>query len=183
MPAGNIALAGTAFAKDLLGGGTFAAHTIPHLNDGIYGNPNSWIGDSEASFAGINLGGSKLINRVAFGRDNTGAFGDRSTGNYLLQYTTAANPTAATPDASWTTIGPTFIDVVDADHALRHGYQFTPVLATGVRLFTPGNGIGSGMAIDELEVFAVPEPSSVALLALGGVLFVWRTRRRSARHV
>ncbi|HEX2751096.1 MAG TPA: hypothetical protein VHM91_24015, partial [Verrucomicrobiales bacterium] len=86
MGAGNIGLTSTAFAKDLLGGGSFPAHSIPHLNDGIYGNPNSWIGDSESSFAGLNFNGSFTVNHVAFGRDNTGGFADRAGGTYLLQY-------------------------------------------------------------------------------------------------
>ena len=175
MHAGNIAMAGMAFAKDDLAVGP---HNIPNLNDGLYGNNDSWIGNSESSFAGIAFaGGAQTINGIAFGRDNTGQYADRAAGNYLLQYTTDANPGALTPDGSWTTIGPVFLDPNDAQRALRHEYAFAPVTATGIRLFTPGNGINTGAAIDELEVYAVPEPTAAALVAVAGLVGLRRRRR------
>jgi hypothetical protein len=178
MGAGNIGLTSTAFAKDLLGNGSFApTHTIPNLNDGVYGNGNSWIGDTESSFAGLNFNGSFTVNQAAFGRDNTGAFGDRSGGTYLLQYTTAANPGAATPDASWNTIGAIYYDHNGVDSADRHLYSFPPVTATGMRLVAPGNGIGTGAAIDEFEVYAVPETSAAGLLLLAGAGLCRRRRK------
>jgi hypothetical protein len=179
MGAGNIGLTSTAFAKDLLGGGSFAAHTIPHLNDGIYGNPNSWIGDSESSFAGLNFNGSFTVNHVAFGRDNTGGFADRAGGTYLLQYTTIANPNALTPDANWNTIGAVYYDHSGLDTATRHDYSFAPVTATGMRLFAAGNGISTGNAIDEFEVYAVPEASVTGLVLITG--FALLRRRRAVR--
>ena len=87
----------TAFAKDLIAGGAFPQHTIPHLNDNIFGNSNSWIGDSPNSFAGISLGATPIsIGRIAFGRDNTAFFNDRTAGLYTIEYTTEPNPTAST---------------------------------------------------------------------------------------
>ena len=185
-PDTNIALAingGTAFAKDVILGGTLApTHTIPNLNDGIYGNANSWIGDSEDSFAGIRFATPNTIAKIAFGRDNTGAFADRASGYYLVQYTREANPDGATPEASWFDIGPVFIDGAGFDKALRHEYAFTPVAGvTGVRVIVPGNGMGTGAAIDELEVYAVPEPAGGALVLLGGALLGSRGFRRRHR--
>ena len=82
----------TAFAYDVIGGGTtYPAHTIPHLNDGAYGNSNSWIGEStiavaldadistaytplvsttNGNYAGVKLGSLTTITSFAFGRDN-----------------------------------------------------------------------------------------------------------------
>jgi len=179
-PVKDIALdqnGGVAFAKDVLQG--FPAHNIPHLNDGIYGNPNSWIGNSEDAFAAVKFALPQQINRIAFGRDNTGQFLDRADGYYLVQYTKDLNPDASTPDANWLTIGPVFIDAAAADRELRHEYTFDPVAgATALRLIAPGNGIGSGRAIDELEVYAIPEPGSALLLVAGGALAGLRRRRR-----
>jgi hypothetical protein len=179
-PTTNIALdsnGGVAFAKDVLQG--FPAHSIPHLNDGITGNPNSWIGDTEDSFAGVKFALPQQVNRIAFGRDNTGQFLDRADGYYLVQYTKDLNPDASTPDTDWLTIGPVFIDAAAADRELRHEYTFDPVAgATALRLIAPGNGIGSGRAIDELEVYAIPEPGSALLLVAGGALAGLRRRRR-----
>src|SRR5690606_9093708 len=111
----------------------YLEHQVPHLNDGINGNANSWIGNTEESFAGIRFGLAQTINRVAFGRDNTGAYPDRADGNYLLPLTRDSNPDESTPDASWLNIGPIFIDAADPEGALRHEYSFAQVEgATGI---------------------------------------------------
>lgn len=176
----NLALApgATAFAKDLIGNGAFASHTIPNLNDGLYGNADSWIGNSSPTFAGVNLNGTFLVDRVAFGRDNGGeltAFADRAAGIYRLQGTLAVAPNAATLDASWFDIGITSIDPGDPTRALRHLYQFSPVNVTGLRLVL----VNGSIAIDEFEVFAfIPEPATMSLLALGA-LAMGRRRRRN----
>ena len=178
----NIALVtngGVPFAKDLLQNGAYLEHTIPHLNDGLYGNAQSWIGDSEDSFAGVRFAAPSTIGRVAFGRDNTGQFGDRADGYYLVQYTRAANPSATTPESDWFDIGPAFVDAVAADRGLRHEYSFAPVAgATGLRVISGGNGIATGRAIDELEVYAAPIPEpGTASLALAGLVLLARRRR------
>jgi hypothetical protein len=173
MGPGNLALGGTAFAKDVIFGGSLSQHQIAHLNDGIYGNSNSWIGDSDPSFSGINLGGLVTVGQIAWGSDNQNVFSDRSLGTYTVQVTTVAAPSAATPDVDWTTIDTLTYDGVspDATPHLRHRYTFPAVAATGVRLVNdPPGGFdyGTVIRIDELEIYApVPEPSSFALGALG----------------
>ncbi len=173
----------TAFAKDVLPG--FASHNIPNLNDGVYGNSDSWIGNSLNSFAGIDLGGGAMISQIAWGRDNGGEanqFQDRTAGTYIVQFTTAPNPDETTADPLWTTIGSVTYDPGNDDDSLRHLYEFDPVFATGIRIIAPGNGIVSGAAIDEIEVFAapVPEPATVTLLLAGLAGVGVRRRRRVA---
>ena len=70
-----------------------------------------------------------------------------------MQYTNVVNPNAATPDASWTTLGQ--LDYQSAASPIskperRHLYGFTPVTATAVRIITAGN---TGRAIDEIEIY------------------------------
>jgi fibronectin-binding autotransporter adhesin len=139
----------TPFAKDELG----SPHFTTNLNNGSYGNASSWIGNSTPTFAGIALGQSLTIDRIAFSRDNTGTFLDRSLGHYTVQYTNTANPSASTPDASWTTIGQ--LDYQTATSpistpARRHLFSFAPVTATAIRITTEGN---TGRAIDEIEIY------------------------------
>ena len=159
---GNLGTTGTAFAKDLLGNGSFApTHTIPNVNNGSFGNPSSWIGDSANSFVGIGFGSPLSIASFAFGRDNTGTFGDRATGLYTIQFTSDPNPAVNFLTNTWTTIGTISLNVdIPAgvtNAALRHRFNIdTPVSATGFRLITPGDGIGSGAAIDELELYSTP---------------------------
>lgn len=174
----NLALTGTAFAKDLINGGGYPAHdSIGNLNDGLYGNDNSWIGETAGSFAGIAFNSAASIDRIAFGRDNTGAFADRSGGAYVLQYTTVANPNALTLDTDWVTVGNIWLDGDNLTSADRHEYSFAPVTATGVRLLVGGVGVASGRAIDELEVYAaIPEPASAGFLALSAALLMRRRR-------
>ena len=170
----NLALASTgalAFARDLLPGYP-AIHNIPHLNDGLYGNSYSWINNSANSFCGISLGATPVtISSLAFGRSNVtsgdpcagGVCTDRTDGTYTIQYTTAANPTAVTPDASWTTIatlvyaGPS--SPLFSQPWRRHRYDFPALSATGLRLITSANGT----CVDEIELYAarLPQPADL----------------------
>lgn len=152
---GNLAATGTAFAKDVLPG--FAGtHEIAHLNDQLFGNGKSWIGNTSGTFAGVSFGATPVpISSIAFGRDNPGQFGDRTLGLYTLQYTTEPNPTDAT--TAWTTIGTLDYGAAGGTNyafpSKRHRYTFNPVSATGIRLLVPEGGLVGGTCIDELEVY------------------------------
>ena len=136
----------TAIAKDVLPG--YSAHAINHLNDGAYGNGNSWIGNSTNSWAGLDLGFSTQLTAFAFGRDNTsGGVTDRTSGTYTIQYTQSPSPVGA--GSSWNTIGA--ITNIGSDLSLSRRHQFTlspPVAATGFRIIPP-----SGACIDEIELY------------------------------
>ena len=160
--ADNLAPTGTAFALDLIANGGFIpTHDIPNLNDGIFGNSNSWIGNSAGTHCGINLGAEPMtIASVAFGRDNLGTFSDRHLGLYTLQYTQVADPdefTSATgdPATGWADIGTLdygsgVVATVYQQPSLRHRYNFDAVDATGFRIVTAANGT----CIDEIELYA-----------------------------
>ncbi len=160
-PANLARRAGAApFVIDSLSG--FPIHNFVGLTDGVYGNNNSWIGNTgNPGYAGVSFGGLFTINSVAFGRDNTATFADRTLGIYTLQYTRVASPGAATtvtgnPDTGWANIGTLNYQSAGtglfANPSRRHRFGFTPVEATGLRLLVPGTGIGAGTCIDELEV-------------------------------
>ena len=84
-----------AFGFDEIGGGSIPIHKIPNVRDGIFGNPNSWIGDSLNSFVGLNFGATAVpVNHMAWGRDNTGTFGDRTAGTYTMHYTSSSQRSA-----------------------------------------------------------------------------------------
>lgn len=149
------------FVIDSLSG--FPIHNFTGLTDGVYGNNNSWIGNTGSpGYAGVRFAGLSTVSGVAFGRDNTGTFSDRTLGIYTLQYTRVASPGTATtvtqnPDTGWTTIGTLNYQSAGtglfASPSRRHRFAFTPVEATGIRLVVPGTGIGAGgTCIDELEV-------------------------------
>jgi len=167
LDAGNLAAASagaTAFAIDDISS-SYVAHATPHLNDGFYGNSNSWIGRNPSStlgkgFAGIDLGGLHSVDSIAFGRSNTGSHTDRCLGLYTLQCTTVPDPDETTPDSDWTTIGTLDYQSVGgtnfAEPARRHRYTFDPVAATGVRLVVPyvwNQDVSLATCIDEIELY------------------------------
>ncbi|MCL5099435.1 MAG: Ig-like domain-containing protein [Candidatus Omnitrophica bacterium] len=170
--ANNLAMVGTAFGKDEEGA---PYGQILKVNDGIYGNDSSWVGTSRPTFIGINLNGATQIDRIAFGRDNTGALSDRYAGTYTFQYTMAPDPSAATPDADWTTFEVLDYDATPPpDPALRHLYQFTPFEATGVRIIALKPAGGLNIAIDELEVYGIPAGPRLGIEQQGSnVIISW----------
>ena len=177
-------------------------HVTANINDGFYGNSNSWIGGDENPFApvqfvGVALSGQIDVASVAWGRDNGnntsdacgGQCTDRSTGIYTLQFTNVDTPNADTPDTGdsstgWETIGTLDYRESNAEFTsyLRHEFDVTDgdggLTATGIRLLVPTTGLGGGTAIDELEVYAVPEPSGFVLL-FGCISFLLTRNRRN----
>jgi uncharacterized protein (TIGR03382 family) len=179
-------------------------HVAANLNDGVYGNSNSWIsGDADPggapAIAGVNLVGLFNVTGIAFGRDNGngdfddnpagsdacgGQCDDRSLGIYTLEFT-------ADGGTNWTPIG--MLDYQSSDDLVpgggftsyfRHEFGVSlaggaPIVANGVRVLVPVVGLGGGTAIDEIEVYGspVPEPAgaTLAMLGLAGVML--RRRR------
>jgi hypothetical protein len=147
-------------------------HVAANLNDGLYGNANSWIpnfiGGDPAPFAGLSFGGTVGITNIAWSRDNGNVAGDccggtatdRVLGLYTIQITTVASPdasTAETGDAStgWESVGTVTYhraEPPDFNPHLRHRFDLSsdggPVQATGLRIKVPD----ANSAVDEIEV-------------------------------
>ena len=182
----NFGTGGIAFAKDLIAGGAYSAHTIAHVNDGIFGNSNSWIGDSADSFVGIGFGSAQTIAAFAFGRSNVtsgdpcfgGVCTDRAIGLYTIQFTTDSNPAVNFLTNTWTTLGTISLNT-DISLGLiapwkRHQFDIvSPVSATGFRIIAPG-----GAAIDELELYThtlppITGPGPLSIVSAAGFTVSW----------
>ncbi|MEX2187214.1 MAG: lamin tail domain-containing protein [Pirellulales bacterium] len=160
----------TPFGSSQYGAGV---HLITNINDGRYGNSNSWlanfpVGDPNP-YIGLNFGGTLSLSSIAWGRDNgntvTDACGgtcmDRSLGVYTIQVTNVANPGTATTETGddatgWETIGTLTYSNSGGGFTpyLRHRYTLaqngSPIQATGLRIKVSDQNI----AIDEIELNA-----------------------------
>src|SRR5689334_16844557 len=184
-PASNVALAsnGTVpFTSGDLGielGIPF--HVAANLNDGLYGNVNSWISGSAdpVPYAGLRFAASVNLQSIAWGRDNGlgatdscgGTCTDRTLGVYTLQFTQVASPDGSTPETGdaatgWADLG-TVQYLAGAEDAnftsyLRHRFDVSEaggaIPATGIRIKVPVAGLAGGTDIDEIEVNPLPDP-------------------------
>jgi len=165
-------------------------HRAVNLNDGLYGNANSWIPNFVAGdatpFAGINFGRALLLRNVAWGRDNGdvagdccgGTLTDRALGIYVLQVTAVANPGASTPDSDWVTVGTINYKANNPaifNSHLRHRFDVTqggnPITATGIRIKVPN----ANSAIDEIEAngnLAI-EQNAIRIASAPGISIAW----------
>jgi hypothetical protein len=158
-------------------------HVIADLNDGSYGNYNSWIGSNAdpTPAAWVILPQVIEMTSFAFGRDNGRsnvggvAFMDRYAGDYLISITADAGNT-------WTHVGTITLPATNNDTYtgwLRHEFQISStgeqtLVANGIRIQT-----APGIAIDEIEVYGIPEPGYLGLLiAVGALCLRFRNRIR-----
>jgi hypothetical protein len=180
-------------------------HFITHINDGLYGNSQSWLAlddhDStynslaeSLSWVGVQWTTPVTIASFAFGRDNLGGFADRSGGPYAIQ---------VDQGGGWVDVGTLIYGetITVASNSLRNLFNLTSPL-TGVTAFrilttrgaeyisgydpeTESDIINftTGQAIDELEIYAaaapIPEPSAAAALLGAAALALAASRRRA----
>lgn len=189
----NLAFAATAASNGDYG----PPHVFGNINNGTYGNSSSWLGPGLSNFGFIGLGFSApvTIGSLAFGRDNTGTFTDRTFGTYEIEYSLNYVSGSGLLTGTWQPLH--FFDYSvspPADPFLRHLYNLnTPLTGvTGIRITVPSflhsSSFESGyqaLAIDEFEVYAtaasvVPEPSTYAALFGAGVLALAICRQRRA---
>jgi hypothetical protein len=156
---GNLATAGTPFARDLINGDGVGVHTVAGIIDGAFGNPGSWIGNSQDSWVGLAFATPQSFSGLAFGRDNTGTFLDRATGTFVVEFSNS-DVLGDPGSALWQKIGEiTYPEggvpgsLLSAP-TLRHRFNFDAVTARAIRITAPGNSFAGGAAIDELELFA-----------------------------
>ena len=127
-------------------------HCWDNLNDGLYGNSNSWIGRTNGDKAGVVLPEVRTIAGIQLARDlggETFRYGDRAGGTITVEYSATTN-SDANPWAS--SSGWVFAGRISGWAAnTRNYYQFsTPVVADGLRITVSS----SRTCIDELEIYA-----------------------------
>jgi len=72
-------------------------HQQVHLNDGLYGNPHSWISDTLGTgWVELELVEPALIDRIVWGRDREGVYADRLATDYVIE--------VAEPSGAWRSV-------------------------------------------------------------------------------
>ncbi|MEC9091741.1 MAG: DUF1553 domain-containing protein, partial [Planctomycetota bacterium] len=81
----NVALASTGARASSSGDFKHPLHKLPHVNDGEYGNPKSWIAEKNQGWVQIEFPAVQKIDRVEWARDRLGVFGDRLATEYRVE--------------------------------------------------------------------------------------------------
>ena len=82
----NVALGSSGAIPSSSGNLDHPLHKLAHLNDGQFGNPQSWIANTVAgSWAQIELSQPYIIDRVVWSRDQKGRYADRLATEYKIE--------------------------------------------------------------------------------------------------
>ena len=63
----------------------YEIHKLEHINDGIDGNPRSWISDKATGWVQIEFPRTETIERIEWARDRDGKFSDRLAIDYRIE--------------------------------------------------------------------------------------------------
>jgi len=76
-------------------------HELRLVNDGEYGNTSSWMSSTMGGgWVQIDLPGTFRVDRIVWGRDRKGEYGDRLATDYVLEVAAGEGPWQAVADAS-----------------------------------------------------------------------------------
>ncbi len=129
-----------------------AVHTVAHLNDGWYGNGNSWVAAAMPAWVEIDLGAVYSVSQVWLSNDQRGEFTDR--GATKLQILAAADRDPSSSAAAWKMVAQ------DRDSSLlaAHGFAFDSVPARWIRVEVAESNQGA-VRFDEIEVYEAKQVS------------------------
>lgn len=190
---GNLALGAAAVASSVIDGYA-AIHSTSFLTDGYYGNGASWVAgwNSGPSWIKLDLGSTKSINSVIFGRDRLGYFNDRDPGSFSIAVATADNSfsmgNASNDGAEYATVfsSSAFGSTYNGSLSLNDSLQatFDAASARYIKISFNNSGFNGGVAVDEVQVYGVapiPEPETYAMLLAGLGIMGTVARRRKQR--
>ncbi len=82
----NVALSKNGAKATSSGDFVHPLHKLAQINDGVFGNANSWISSQvNAGWVQIELASEQTIDRIVWGRDREGRFGDRLAVDYKIE--------------------------------------------------------------------------------------------------
>ena len=151
-----------AVAKDTIPGYSLI-HDAAYANDGQYGPGASWISNSAYSWIKIDLGETRTVNTVTFGRDRLGNLNDGDPGQFVIAVALSDDVYADgnssndfmeyTPVYSSAEAG--FDGIVSGPETIQA--TFSPVTARYIKITFEN----AGTAVDEIEAFMIQPPGLV----------------------
>jgi hypothetical protein len=148
-----------AVAKDTIPGYS-RIHRAAYVNDGLYGPGASWISNSAYSWIKIDLGETRTINTITFGRDRLGNFNDGDPGQFIIAVALSDDVYA---DGNSNNDFKEYAEVYNSDEVGFDGIvsgaetvkaTFDPVRARYVKITFEN----ARTAVDEIEVFMFQPP-------------------------
>ena len=122
----NVAAASRGSIPTSSGDFVHALHKLVHINDGKHGNPNSWISSVvSGGWVQVEFPSEATIDRIVWGRDREGRFGDRVATDYSInvsvdgrQWTEVASSAKRKPFQTKGSGGPSYdFDAFPAEEA------------------------------------------------------------------
>ncbi len=136
-----------------------AIHNVKHLNDGLVGNKQSWVAETDPAWAEIDLGDVYWVYHVAFGSDALRDFRDRAATKFSIL--TATKYDSQTTSSTWNTV---HTQAGGSPVETRKSFKFQPVRARWVRIAVEATN-GNSVRIDEIEIFG--RKDAIPLEAIG----------------
>jgi mono/diheme cytochrome c family protein len=132
----NVALAHAGAKASSSGDFVHPVHKLAHINDGKYGNTQSWISKSKSGgWVQIELTKASRIDRIEWGRDREGRFTDRLPVEYRIeaatklgQWTLLASSADRLPASKGKTIDTTYDFARHTPDIAKQGRQWLTVL-------------------------------------------------------
>ena len=149
-----------------------AIHQVSHLNDGWYGNRNSWVAAAMPAWVEIDLGAVYSVSQVWLSNDQSGEYTDRAATKLRIL---AAADLAAELECCGMEDGGS--GHRNSSLLAAHGFAFDPVPARWIRVEVAESNQGD-VRFDEIEVYeAKPvSPAEASAFASTGPA---RARRRA----
>ncbi len=136
-------------ASSVLADGNNPLHKVPHLNNGWYGNRESWICKTVSGWAEIDLGSAYKISRVRLSNDVAKEYSDRKAMDYRILAATAYDADSNAP--GWKTLE----QVTGEPLSGKREFAFAPCDARWIRvqILKSEPNASCEPRFDEIEVY------------------------------
>jgi hypothetical protein len=138
--------------------GVSGIHCFDHLNDGEFGNSNSWIPLQNNAIGGVQFPTPRVVAGIALARDKTGNYRDRYSGTITIELTNVQGQsyTALVGSTDWCAVGA----AQTRNGPQSNYYQFSSAVTVAALRIVASD---AASCYDELQIFGFAAPPSAPL--------------------